>query len=96
MFDYHHKNSKLCFAVIKTNLRNKIDDEWLNDTMECYIELEMFAKIDKEIILQRFQNMQNHRIQLTFVIISAIFILYFKVLYVLYYFKFIINKNFIN
>ncbi|KAH7663320.1 Ribonuclease H-like protein [Dioscorea alata] len=48
--------------IIKTDLRNKIGDEWLNNMMVCYIEREMFAKIDEEIILQCFQNMQNRRI----------------------------------
>ncbi|KAJ0967581.1 hypothetical protein J5N97_024498 [Dioscorea zingiberensis] len=50
--------------IIKTDLRNKIGDEWLNNMMVCYIEREIFAKIDEEIILQCFQNMQNRRIQL--------------------------------
>ncbi|KAH7661298.1 Ribonuclease H-like protein [Dioscorea alata] len=50
--------------IIKTDLQNKIGDEWLNNMMVCYIEREMFAKIDEEIILQCFQNMQNRRIQL--------------------------------
>ncbi|KAH7690448.1 Ribonuclease H-like protein [Dioscorea alata] len=45
--------------IIKTNLRNKISDEWLNNMMVCYIEREIFAKIDEETILQCFQNMQN-------------------------------------
>ncbi|XP_039138160.1 uncharacterized protein LOC120275602 [Dioscorea cayenensis subsp. rotundata] len=50
--------------IIKTDLRNKICYEWLNNMMVCYIEQEMFAKIDEDIILQCFQNMQNRRIQL--------------------------------
>ncbi|KAH7688385.1 Ribonuclease H-like protein [Dioscorea alata] len=50
--------------IIKTDLRNKIGNEWLNNMMVCYIEREMFAKIDEETILQCFQNMQNRRIQL--------------------------------
>ncbi|KAH7665581.1 Ribonuclease H-like protein [Dioscorea alata] len=50
--------------IIKTDLRNKIGDEWLNNMMVCYIEQEMFAKIDEETILQCFQNMRNRKIQL--------------------------------
>ncbi|KAH7679406.1 Ribonuclease H-like protein [Dioscorea alata] len=42
--------------IIKTDLRNKIGDKWLNNMMVCYIEREMFAKIDEEIILQCFQT----------------------------------------
>ncbi|KAH7653232.1 Ribonuclease H-like protein [Dioscorea alata] len=45
--------------IIKTDLRNKIGDEWLNDMMICYIERQLFATIDDEAILVRFQNMQS-------------------------------------
>ncbi|KAH7652701.1 Ribonuclease H-like protein [Dioscorea alata] len=50
--------------IIKTDLRNKILDEWLNDMMICYIERQLFATIDDEAILVRFHNMQSRRIQL--------------------------------
>ncbi|KAH7655857.1 Ribonuclease H-like protein [Dioscorea alata] len=40
--------------IIKTDLRNKIGDEWLNDMMICYIERQLFATIDDEAILVRF------------------------------------------
>ncbi|KAH7668782.1 Ribonuclease H-like protein [Dioscorea alata] len=50
--------------IIKTDLRNKIRDEWLNDMMICYIERQVFQTIDDEAILVRFQNMQSRRIQL--------------------------------
>ncbi|KAH7685609.1 Ribonuclease H-like protein [Dioscorea alata] len=50
--------------IIKIDLRNKIGDEWLNDMMICYIERQLFATIDDEAILVRFQNMQIRRIQL--------------------------------
>jgi hypothetical protein len=32
-------------SIIKTDLRNKIDDEWLNDLMICYCEKEIFRLI---------------------------------------------------
>ena len=51
--------------IIKTELRNKIGDEWLSDMMVCYIERETFMRIDEEDILQRFQSMQTRRIQLS-------------------------------
>ncbi|XP_039135821.1 uncharacterized protein LOC120273258 [Dioscorea cayenensis subsp. rotundata] len=50
--------------IIKTELCNKIGDEWLNDMMICYIERHVFETIDDEAILLRFQNMQSRRIQL--------------------------------
>ncbi|KAH7650649.1 Ribonuclease H-like protein [Dioscorea alata] len=51
--------------VVKTDLRNKMGDEWMNDSMIVYIEKEVFATIDNETILQCFQKMQTRRIQLT-------------------------------
>ena len=51
--------------IIKTELRNKMADEWMNDNMVCYIEREIFAAIHDERILQRFQNMKTRKIQLS-------------------------------
>ncbi|XP_050222763.2 uncharacterized protein LOC126672854 [Mercurialis annua] len=49
---------------IKSDLRNSMADEWLNDLMICFIERTIFATIDNEDILQHFQNKENRRIQL--------------------------------
>ena len=39
--------------IIKTDLRNKLSDEWLNDLMVCYCEKEIFISIrDDQIIIQ--------------------------------------------
>ncbi|XP_055959769.1 uncharacterized protein LOC126657112 [Mercurialis annua] len=50
--------------IIKTDLRNKMGDEFLSDNLSCYIEKAIFLKIDNESILQRFQAMQTRRMQL--------------------------------
>jgi hypothetical protein len=50
--------------VIKTDLRNKMGDEWLNDLMICYTEKEIFRKIDNEKIKKRFQEMKKRRMLL--------------------------------
>ncbi|XP_039122003.1 uncharacterized protein LOC120258610 [Dioscorea cayenensis subsp. rotundata] len=50
--------------IVKTDLRNKMGDEWMNDSLVVYIEREVFATIDNEAILQRFQKMQTRRMQL--------------------------------
>lgn len=42
--------------LVKTDSRNKMGDEWLNDCLVCYIEKEVFNSIDDEIFLQNFQN----------------------------------------
>lgn len=46
-------------AIIKTDLRSKMGDEWLNDLMICYNEKEIFKKIDNEKIKKRFQEMKS-------------------------------------
>jgi len=50
--------------IIKTELRNKTGDEWLNHRMVCYIEREIFASIEDVKILSYFQHMRNRKINL--------------------------------
>ncbi|XP_002453726.2 uncharacterized protein LOC8077754 [Sorghum bicolor] len=45
--------------IIKTDLRNKMGDEWLNDLMICYTEKEIFRKIDNRKIKKRFQEISS-------------------------------------
>jgi hypothetical protein len=47
--------------IIKTNLRNKMGDDWLNDLMICYVEKEIFAEIDDKKIMPRFHSYKEHR-----------------------------------
>ena len=51
--------------AVKTDLRNRMRDEWLNDSLVVYIENEIFDYIDNELILNRFQNMDSRRNQLS-------------------------------
>ena len=39
------KNEEKAMKIIKTDLRNKVSDEWLNDLMVCYYEKEIFRTI---------------------------------------------------
>ena len=41
--------------IIKTDLRNKVSDEWLNDLMVRYTEREIFKSIDDKTIMDHFQ-----------------------------------------
>ncbi|KAH7677424.1 Ribonuclease H-like protein [Dioscorea alata] len=50
--------------IVKTNLRNKMGDKWMNNSIIVYIEKEVFATIDNEAILQCFKKIQTRRIQL--------------------------------
>ncbi|CAH9100982.1 unnamed protein product, partial [Cuscuta europaea] len=51
--------------IIKTDLRSRMGDEWMNDSLVIYMEKEIFSKIENEAILQRFQCMQTRRTQLS-------------------------------
>ncbi|XP_042446507.1 zinc finger MYM-type protein 1-like [Zingiber officinale] len=51
--------------IIKTDLRNRMGDEWMNDSLVKYIEKDIFATIENEQILQYFQQMNTRRIQLS-------------------------------
>ena len=50
--------------IIKTELRNKMSDDWLNYLMVCYIEREIFKGIDLEKIKNTFQNKKDRQMQL--------------------------------
>ncbi|XP_058756063.1 uncharacterized protein LOC131629287 [Vicia villosa] len=40
--------------IIKSNLRNKIDDVWFNDLMICYTEMEIFRSLKDVDIIRSF------------------------------------------
>jgi hypothetical protein len=45
--------------IIKTELRNKTGDEWLNHRMMCYIERDIFTSIEDAKILDYFSRHEN-------------------------------------
>ena len=50
--------------IVKTNLRNKMRDDFLTDCLVCYVERDVFMRIDNEVIIQHFHNMRNRRLNL--------------------------------
>ncbi|KAI5335555.1 hypothetical protein L3X38_025688 [Prunus dulcis] len=50
--------------IVKGPLRNRMGDQWLSDSLLVYIEKDVFACIDNETIMLRFQNMKTRRGQL--------------------------------
>jgi hypothetical protein len=54
----------LVIKIIKTEQRNKMDDDWLNDLMICYNKKEIFKGIDNEAIMKRFQALKHQRLNL--------------------------------
>ena len=50
--------------IIKINLRNRISDEHLNDTVITYFKDDLFEIVSNDDIMHRFQNMKVCRGQL--------------------------------
>nr|CAE05818.1 OSJNBa0028M15.10 [Oryza sativa Japonica Group] len=53
-----------CFSAmknVKTYLRNKIGDEYLSDSLICYVEKEEMKKVTNEAVVRRFMKMQGRR-----------------------------------
>ena len=46
---------------INNELRNRIEDQWMNDCLVVYIKRDGVCNIDNETIMQRFQNMKTRR-----------------------------------
>ena len=51
--------------IIKNSLHNWMGDEWINDCLVTYIDKDKFKTIECKKIMQQFQNMKNHREQLS-------------------------------
>jgi hypothetical protein len=45
--------------IIKRELRNKIEDDWMNDLMVFYTEKDIFKSLDDETITLRFQRIKK-------------------------------------
>ncbi|XP_024200320.1 zinc finger MYM-type protein 1-like [Rosa chinensis] len=50
--------------IVKNPLRNRMGDQWMNDSLLVYIEKDIFNSIGNDAIMQRFQNMRSRRGQL--------------------------------
>ncbi|XP_009593753.2 uncharacterized protein [Nicotiana tomentosiformis] len=49
---------------IKNDLRNRMDDDILNNCLVCYIERKIFKTVSNDAIIDRFQSMKTRRGQL--------------------------------
>ena len=50
---------------IKNKMRNKMGDQWLNDSLTVYLENDIFTTIDNETVIDRFQNINSSMTTLT-------------------------------
>ena len=51
----------LAMKLLKTRLRNKMEDEFLADNMIVYIEKEIAGNFTIEMIIDEFYSMKNRR-----------------------------------
>ncbi|KAL1815817.1 hypothetical protein ACET3Z_018391 [Daucus carota] len=51
--------------IVKSNLRNKMGDDFLTGCLVCYIEKDLFTAVDTEAIIQNFQNMTTRKADLS-------------------------------
>jgi hypothetical protein len=49
--------------VIKTRLRNKMDDEFLTNSLVVYIEREISESFNSDLILDDFVSLKTRRMQ---------------------------------
>ena len=49
--------------IIKNKLRNKIEDEFLDDCMVLYIEKEFVEAVDNEMMIKDFEALGPRRVQ---------------------------------
>ncbi|XP_071725268.1 uncharacterized protein [Rutidosis leptorrhynchoides] len=47
--------------IVKTRLKNRIGDEWMNNCLITFIEKDIITDIGTDKIIQRFQNMKYRR-----------------------------------
>ena len=50
--------------LIKTRLRNKMEDEFLNDSLVLHFEMELAETISLETIMQNFKKVKDRRVPL--------------------------------
>ncbi|CAA7012844.1 unnamed protein product [Microthlaspi erraticum] len=56
-----------CFSgmkIVKTKLRNRMGDQFLSDSLICYIEKELYDDVTNEQVTRRFQAMSDRRMHL--------------------------------
>jgi hypothetical protein len=49
----------LAMKIIRTELRNKIGNDWSNHRIICYVEREIFFSIEDDDILYHWQDLKN-------------------------------------
>ena len=47
--------------VVKTNLRNHMGDQYMSNSLICYVEKEKMLKVTNAAVVDRFKKMRDHK-----------------------------------
>lgn len=56
------------FNIVKKNLCNKMENQWMNDCFVIFIEKDVFCSILNDLIICRFQDSKDHQNRLYYII----------------------------
>jgi len=73
--------------VVKSNLCNEMDDQWLNDCLVTYIERDVFLTISNDVILAHFQQIDKRRDFDCNVLYQTMFFLIFNIVCIIFSLK---------
>lgn len=57
------KRSFLAMSIVNTRLCNKMDDDFLTNTLITYIERDIAKKISMESVIDDFRDMKEHKVR---------------------------------
>uniref|UniRef100_A0A0A9GZJ4 HAT C-terminal dimerisation domain-containing protein n=1 Tax=Arundo donax TaxID=35708 RepID=A0A0A9GZJ4_ARUDO len=52
----------LAMKIVKSYLRNRIGDEYLSESLICYVEKRELERVTNDIVINRFQNYRKRRV----------------------------------
>ncbi|XP_062218173.1 uncharacterized protein LOC133918342 [Phragmites australis] len=55
-----------CFSamkIVKSHLRNRIGDEYLSESLICYVEKRELERVTNDVLINRFQNYKKRRVE---------------------------------
>jgi hypothetical protein len=59
-----HCHSERCFSamkIVKTYLRNRLNDGSLSDNLICYVEKEEMKKVTNDLVVDRFMKLRGRK-----------------------------------
>ena len=72
--------------LVKNALRNKMGDDYLSNSLICFVEKEMLDNITNEVIVKRFHVKSRRGMKRKEVMFSSLFYLFISI-YILSYLK---------